>query len=61
MSSREEWCTETISKLLQENLRITTLNEIKDHLESLPQNEASRTVNLMDLPVVFDCLNDSNK
>ncbi|XP_018572758.1 26S proteasome non-ATPase regulatory subunit 5 [Anoplophora glabripennis] len=60
MASREEWCAEKLTKLLKEDLRISTLNEIRDHLTSVPQNEASRTANLLDLPLVFDCLNDSN-
>lgn len=60
MASEEEWCAEKLSKLLQEDLRISTLSEIKDHLSSLPQAEAIRIANLLDLPLVFDCLNNSN-
>ncbi|XP_044745627.1 26S proteasome non-ATPase regulatory subunit 5 [Coccinella septempunctata] len=60
MASREEWCADKLSKLLKEELRISTLNEIKDHLESLPTNEVKPTVNLLELPLVFDCLNNTN-
>lgn len=60
MEPTEEWCAEKLSKLLQEDLRITTLGEIKEYLCSLPQTEATRIANLLDLPIVFDCLNDSN-
>lgn len=60
MGSQEEWCAEQLSKLLQEDLRITTLGEIKEHLATLSQSEATRIANLLDLPLVFDCLNDSN-
>lgn len=60
MATREEWCADKLSKLLKEELRISTLNEIKDHLESLPTHEIKSTVNLLDLPLVFDCLNDTN-
>ncbi|CAG9822654.1 unnamed protein product [Phaedon cochleariae] len=61
MGSREEWCADKLSKLLQEELRISTLNEIKEHFTSIPHQEASRTANVLDLPLVFDCLNDSNQ
>ncbi|CAH0552701.1 unnamed protein product [Brassicogethes aeneus] len=60
MASREEWCADKITKLLNEELRITTLNEIKDHFTSVPQDEAARTANILQLPLVFDCLNNSN-
>lgn len=60
MNSGQEWCAEQLSKLLQEDLRITTLGEIKDHLSLLPHSEVTRVTNYMDLPIVFDCLNDSN-
>ncbi|XP_057664519.1 26S proteasome non-ATPase regulatory subunit 5-like [Diorhabda carinulata] len=60
MASREEWCTDKLSKLLQEDLRISTLNEIKEHLTSIPQSEATKVADNLDLPLVFDCLNDSN-
>lgn len=60
MASREEWCAEKLSKLLNEELRISTLCEIKNHLTSVPQEEAAITANILQLPLVFDCLNDSN-
>lgn len=60
MASEEDWCAEQLSKLLQEDLRISTLGEIKDHLSSLAPSEATRIATLLDLPLVFDCLNDSN-
>ncbi|XP_045470633.1 26S proteasome non-ATPase regulatory subunit 5-like [Harmonia axyridis] len=60
MSTREEWCADKASKLLKEELRTSVLNEIKDHLESLPSNEVKSTVNLLNLPLVFDCLNNTD-
>ncbi|KAJ8944688.1 hypothetical protein NQ318_015896 [Aromia moschata] len=60
MASREDWCADKVSKLLQEDLRIPALNEIKEHLSTIPQNEVSSTIRNLDLPLVFDCLNDSN-
>ncbi|KAG5893053.1 hypothetical protein JTB14_014833 [Gonioctena quinquepunctata] len=60
MASHEEWCADKLSKLLQEDLRISTLNEIKDYFTSVPQVDASRLANMLDLPSVFDCLNDTN-
>lgn len=60
MGTPEEWCAEKLSKLLNEELRISTLEEIKDHFSTLSQNEATRTANLLQLPLVFDCLNDSD-
>ncbi|CAG9856336.1 unnamed protein product [Phyllotreta striolata] len=60
MASREEWCADKLSKLLQDDLRISALNEIKEHLTSMPVSEASRFADCLDLPLVFDCLNDSN-
>ncbi|KAJ8919045.1 hypothetical protein NQ315_016951 [Exocentrus adspersus] len=60
MESREEWCAEKLSQLLKDDLRISTLNEIKDHLTSVSQNEATKTANVLELPLVFDCLNDPN-
>ncbi|KAJ8973371.1 hypothetical protein NQ317_007184 [Molorchus minor] len=56
MAAGSDWS----QRLLQEDLRIPTLNEIKEHLSSIPQDEASNTVKNLDLPLVFDCLNDSN-
>lgn len=61
MSSKEEWFSDKFSNLLQEELRISTLNEIKEYLSTLPQSEAKRIANQIDLPLVFDCLNDSNR
>lgn len=60
MNSASEWCTDKLSKLLNEELRITTLNEIRDHFTAVSSNEAYQTANLLELPLVFDCLNDSN-
>ncbi|KAK9878735.1 hypothetical protein WA026_023667 [Henosepilachna vigintioctopunctata] len=56
----KEWCADRLSKLLNEELRISTLNEIKDHLQSIPSHEVKPTVNCLDLPLVFDCLNNTN-
>lgn len=52
--------SEKLSKLLNEDLRISTLNEIKENFEALPHTEASRIAQNLQLPLVFDCLNDSN-
>lgn len=60
MNSTNEWCTDKLSKLLNEELRISTLSEIKEHFASISSNEAVETANLLELPLVFDCLNDSN-
>lgn len=60
MSSANEWCTDKLSKLLNEELRISTLSEIKEHFSTLSSNEATQTANLLELPLLFDCLNDSN-
>ncbi|XP_050513208.1 26S proteasome non-ATPase regulatory subunit 5 [Diabrotica virgifera virgifera] len=60
MASREDWSAETQSKLLQEEQRVSVLNEIKDHLISIPQSEASKVANSFNIPLVFDCLNNSN-
>ncbi|KAL3288064.1 hypothetical protein HHI36_002515 [Cryptolaemus montrouzieri] len=60
MSLREEWCSDKLAKLLDEELRISTLNEMKHHLQSISSNEVKSTVNSLDLPLVFDCLNDTN-
>lgn len=60
MDSRDDWCAQKSSNLLEEDLRIPTLNEIKDHLTTIPKDEALRTANCLNLPLVFDCLNDSN-
>nr|XP_023016451.1 26S proteasome non-ATPase regulatory subunit 5-like [Leptinotarsa decemlineata] len=60
MASNEEWCSEVSSKLQREDLRISTLNEIKEHFSSISQLEVSKLVNILSLPLVFDCLNDTN-
>lgn len=56
----DNW-SERVSKLLDEDLRFSTLNEIKENFEALPQNEASRVAKHLQLPLIFDCLNDTNK
>lgn len=61
MASREKWCAEKQTQLLNEELRVSTLQEIKEYFSSIPNDEANRTANLLELPLVFDCLNDSNK
>ncbi|XP_066248492.1 26S proteasome non-ATPase regulatory subunit 5 [Euwallacea similis] len=60
MASDEKWFTSKLSNLSQEDLRISTLSELRDHLKALPHEETSRISNSLQLPVVFDCLNDSN-
>lgn len=60
MATRESWCSNQISKLQVEDQRISTLNEIKDHFAAIPQDEAKRTANSLELSQVFDCLNNSN-
>lgn len=61
MASHEEWCADKISKLVQEELRISTLSEMKEYLSTLPQDEVSRIAGALDLPMLFDCLGDTNK
>ncbi|KAF7268905.1 hypothetical protein GWI33_018007 [Rhynchophorus ferrugineus] len=60
MASNQDWFNAKIASLLQEDLRISTLSELKDHLASLPQEDASRISNILQLALVFDCLNDNN-
>lgn len=55
----DDWA-EKLSKLINEELRISTLNEIKENFEALPDGEASRVAKRLQLPLVFDCLNDTN-
>lgn len=59
MANREAWCADKLSKLLNEDLRMSTLTEIKEHFSAISQDEANETANLLQLPMVFDCLNDS--
>lgn len=59
MASREVWCAEKAAQLLNEEIRILTLNEIKDQLLGMSQEEVNETANILQLPIVFDCLNDS--
>lgn len=56
----EDWCADKLAKLLNEDLRISTLNEIKEHFNDVPQNEAINIAETLQLPLVFDCLNNSN-
>lgn len=56
----EDWCADKLAKLLNEDLRISTLNEIKEHFNDIPQNEAINIAETLQLPLVFDCLNNSN-
>ncbi|XP_050296589.1 26S proteasome non-ATPase regulatory subunit 5 [Anthonomus grandis grandis] len=60
MASRE-WFSDKISDLTQENQRISLLSEFRDQFQSLPLDEAQTVANNVQLPLVFDCLNDSNK
>ncbi|RZB38997.1 26S proteasome non-ATPase regulatory subunit 5 [Asbolus verrucosus] len=60
MASHEEWCEEQLSKLSNEDTRVPILQEMKDFLTAIPREEMSRTANSLQLPAVFDCLNDSN-
>lgn len=60
MTERQEWCADKLSKLQVEDLRLPTLTEIKDHFASITQDEATETAKVLPLPLVFDCLNDSN-
>ncbi|XP_030752120.1 26S proteasome non-ATPase regulatory subunit 5-like [Sitophilus oryzae] len=60
MASGQDWFNAKVSSLLQEDLRVSTLTELKDHLTSLPHNEASHISNVLQLALVFDCLNDTN-
>ncbi|XP_018333905.1 26S proteasome non-ATPase regulatory subunit 5 [Agrilus planipennis] len=58
--SRQEWCSDKLSKLLHDDSRIPVLHEIKEHLSELPFEEAVQTAKEFELPLVFDCLNNSN-
>ncbi|KAI4458415.1 26s proteasome non-atpase regulatory subunit 5-related [Holotrichia oblita] len=58
--SREQWLSQKSSALVDEDERMSTLNEIKDYLTSLPQDEAAQSAQLLQMPLLFDCLNDSN-
>lgn len=60
MPVQDEWCADKLSNLLQEELRISTLSELRDHLKALPHEEATTISSGLQLPLVFDCLNDSN-
>lgn len=52
--------SEKLAKLLNEELRISTLNDIKQSFESLPKSEASTVAQRLQLPLIFDCLNASD-
>ncbi|KAB0802039.1 hypothetical protein PPYR_04225 [Photinus pyralis] len=60
MANHKEWCSQQTVNLLQEELRIPTLNEIKDYLASLTSEEAKQTINDFPLTYIFDCLNNTN-
>jgi 26S proteasome non-ATPase regulatory subunit 5 len=60
MASYGEWCEEQLSKLSNEDTRIPVLQEMKDFLTTIPREEITRTATSLQLPAVFDCLNDSN-
>ncbi|KAL1488433.1 hypothetical protein ABEB36_014906 [Hypothenemus hampei] len=60
MGSREKWYTEKLNDLQQEDLRVSTLGELRDRLKSLPHDEAEKVTKALELPLVFDCLNDNN-
>lgn len=56
----KEWYSNKLTDLMQEDQRVSTLSELRDHLKSLPHEEATRISTGLQLPLVFDCLNDSN-
>lgn len=56
----DNW-SEKLSKLLNEELRISTLSDIKQTFESLPRTEASAVARRLQLPLIFDCLNASDQ
>lgn len=60
MGDMENWCSNQTAKLLNEELRIESLQEILDHLSNIPRDEAIRTTRYLELSAVFDCLNDTN-
>lgn len=60
MASHKDWYADKLSDLLQEDLRVSTLSELRDHLKSLPHEDAARIVAGLQLHLVFDCLNDTN-
>lgn len=58
--TEQDWCSKQITKLRNEDSRVPTLNEIKNHFSGITQDEAIRIANNVQLTPVFDCLNDSN-
>lgn len=56
----DNW-SEKLSKLLNEELRISALSDIKHSFESLSRNEASAVARSLQLPLIFDCLNASDQ
>ncbi|KAF5302726.1 hypothetical protein FQR65_LT08468 [Abscondita terminalis] len=60
MANREDWCSNQITKLLDDDLRLPTLIEIKDYFSSATPDEARITANNLQLASIFDCLNNSN-
>ncbi|CAG9765414.1 unnamed protein product [Ceutorhynchus assimilis] len=60
MDSQDEWYRDKLSNLIQEDLRIPTLSELREQLSSLSKDEFNRIVTNLQLPLVFDCLNDTN-
>lgn len=52
----EEWCLEQLAKLQIKERRLSTLNEIKNHLSTIPPNEvniSSKFLTLLDS--IDDC------
>lgn len=55
----DNW-SEKLSKLINEELRISALTDLKERFESLPKNEATVVAQQLQLPILFDCLNASD-
>lgn len=53
--------SEKLSQLLNEELRISALSDIKQTFEALPRTEASVVAQRLQLPLIFDCLNASDQ
>lgn len=54
------WCSEKVSKLFDENSRISVLRDMKDFLSTVPREEVAIAAEKLQLAAVFDCLNASN-
>lgn len=61
MSAPEDWCREKLENLQIKDKQKDTLTEIKQHLTELPSQQAIITSNFLQLPAIFDCLDDGGR